>query len=79
MAPPLKLGLARPAIERLGRSVQRAYREFDSDGFVAAALQGLDELELKERVAHVADVLGAHLPDDYPDALAVIVKAPGVA
>lgn len=75
MAPPLKLGLARPAIERLGRSVERAHSSFDRVGFVDAALRGLDELELKERVAHVAEVLGAHLPDDYSEALEVVVRA----
>ncbi|MEZ4320651.1 MAG: DNA alkylation repair protein [Myxococcota bacterium] len=47
--------------------------EWDPHGFERRALAGLDALELKDRVIHVADALRASLPADYPTALGQIL------
>ena len=48
---------------------------FDSDGFIEVGLQGLETLELKERVQHLAVALVAFLPKDFPDAAAHIAAS----
>jgi 3-methyladenine DNA glycosylase AlkC len=45
--------------------------------FVSAACSGLDELELLDRGKHVAHVLAEHLPEAYPDAIAVLLRSLG--
>jgi len=71
----LKHGLGRSAVERLARNIERASSAFDRKAFVAASVRGLDGLELKQRVAHVAEALATHLPESYVKALAVIVRS----
>ena len=48
---------------------------FDSDGFIEVGLQGLETLELKARVQHLAVALVAFLPKDFPDAAAHIAAS----
>ena len=72
---PLKNGMAKPAISRLAISLSKAWPTFDAGGFIAGSARGLKRLELKERVAHVADHLATFLPDDYAKAVAIIVRA----
>lgn len=49
--------------------------DWDRDAFTGEALDGLDALELKARVVHVADALRRHLAPDWPTALAQVVSA----
>lgn len=72
---PLKNGIDRPAIKRLAANLERAWPAFDSKKFVSSSMRGLSALELKQRVAHVADSLALCLPEDYPTAVGVIVKS----
>lgn len=41
----------------------------DPPGFEAAALDGLESLELKARIGQIADALGAHLEEPFPAAV----------
>jgi 3-methyladenine DNA glycosylase AlkC len=75
MPAPLKHGVGKPAVQRLAKSLTRAWPDFERKSFERRALRGLGELELKERVRHVADVMASALPKAYPDALDVILKA----
>jgi 3-methyladenine DNA glycosylase AlkC len=74
-AAPLKHGLGPPAIRRLAAAIQSAWPDFDSEGFAGAAAHGLERLELKQRVAHVAERLGGFLPAEYPRAVEILVRA----
>ena len=38
---------------------------FDRAGFLSEALDGLDDLELKDRVRHLAGVVHRHLPAPF--------------
>ena len=72
---PMKDGLDRRAIELIARNLERVWPDFDSAGFVRDASARLSQLELKQRVSHVIDVLSMHLPDDFPEALDILLKA----
>ena len=58
-------------------SLFNATPAFPRDAFLAAALPGLDALELKGRVRHVAAALRANLPDDWDAALAMMLAGMG--
>ena len=71
----MKDGLNGPALNRLAAAVSQAWPGFDDAGFLKAALDGLDDLELKDRVRHVIVVLNRFLPDAYTRALKIVVRA----
>ena len=71
----MKEGLDREAIELIARNLRRAWADFDSAGFVRDASTRLSHLELKQRVTHVIEALGKHLPDDFSDALDILLRA----
>lgn len=70
----MKTGLGVGAIERLAKNLSHGHRSLDQEAFVGEAVAGLDELELKDRVKHVADALGRHLAPDFPEAVAAILR-----
>ncbi len=49
--------------------------DLDRARFVAEVLDRFDELELKQRIAHIASVMATHLPDDFQEAVEVIISA----
>ncbi len=59
----MKDGLDKAAVQRLAQNLARGLPRIDQDAFVASACDGLDALELKARVAHVADAMAMHLPE----------------
>ena len=71
----MKDGLNRAVIERIAATFSRVSPDFASNGFLRRACDGLDGLELKDRVIRVAESLDAVLPRPFPKALAVILKA----
>lgn len=75
MAEPFKNLVNGETIRRVAEHVRCVYPTFDADGFVASAEDGLERLELKARVAHVARALRPRLPANWPDACAVLVAA----
>lgn len=67
-ARPFKDRIDAKSIGRLAVALQRASPDFPADAFVRRASRGLGPLELKARIAHVADALAASLPADFPAA-----------
>jgi 3-methyladenine DNA glycosylase AlkC len=67
------------SIRALADDLQRAAGDFPTEDFVGRCTAGLDELELKERVRKVAAELYRLLPDDWNDALRLMVAALGPA
>ncbi len=59
----------------LAAQFSAAWRDFPTDTFVAAVMAKLPELELKARIIHISVCLQSVLPDNYPDALTIILKA----
>lgn len=71
----MKDGLDSVAIRRLAGNLKRAHTDFDVGGFVTLALTGLEGLELKARVAHVAAAMKPYLQSDPKEAIAGILHA----
>lgn len=63
------------SVRLLAGWIGSSYTGFDVASFEADVLDAFPDLELKARIAHVADVLARYLPDDYPAAVAVILDA----
>lgn len=56
----------------IAAEIQHVHTSFDTDAFVARCVDGLDERELMDRAAHIADALHAYLPAPFAEAAAVI-------
>ncbi|HNL36914.1 MAG TPA: DNA alkylation repair protein [Agitococcus sp.] len=76
MAAPLKEQLADFAIHTIADVLQKIYPNFASQSFIAQALQGLETLELKQRVQHIIVVLANHLPQDFEQTAAILQAIP---
>lgn len=75
MAEPFKNLVSTDAVAGIARAVAAVRPDFDAERFVADASRGLEPLELKARVKHVAGVLRRHLPADWRAAVATLVAA----
>lgn len=75
MAEPFKNLVNPESVGRIGDAVAAVDRDFDRAAFVAAAAEGLDALELKARVIHVATQLRRGLPADWRQACPRLVAA----
>ena len=71
---PLKDSLGKEALGRIARSIKRAQGDFDERAFQRAALRGLNELELKARVAHIIALLRRFLPQEIPRAIETLAQ-----
>lgn len=72
VAPPLKDMINAGSVSVLADGLSAAWPAFSPDRFVARALDGLDALELKDRVRHVATALHEALPLPYPQAAEIM-------
>lgn len=74
MGEPFK-NLIGPELLRIAaQHLVRVWPRFPADRFTANAVRGLDALELKARVLHVADVLATTLPADFAAAADVLER-----
>lgn len=63
--------------QRLATLIVDVYPKFDQRGFVTQVAKQLKPLELKDRVAVMAEGLRDFLPDAYPEALEILVQVLG--
>jgi 3-methyladenine DNA glycosylase AlkC len=77
MAGDLKSFFSRELVRRLAADVARAHPAFPSRAFVRDATAGLDALELLDRGRHIMRALRVHLPQSYPEAIAVLLRSLG--
>ena len=75
MAEPLKHLLNDTVPPRIAAMVSRAWRKFDTTAFLQQAQPGYESLELMARGQRIAQALQAHLPQDVPRALRVLVDS----
>jgi len=75
MAEPFKNLINADLLRTAGKHLARAWPEFPRQRFVRRAIAGLDELELKARVVHVADVLAQCLPESFAQAAGVLERS----
>ena len=72
---PLKLILGREAVDQLGKNLTFVYAEFNTQGFVDSAMEGISELGIKDRGVHIARAMREFLPKDYLKSLNLILKS----
>lgn len=61
----MKDGIGKPAIARISNALKQNLPEFNEKKFQQLALNGLDQLELKQRVYHLINVLHFYLPSNF--------------
>lgn len=64
-------------VREVAAELRRTHPSFDAAAFVARCMDGLDELELTGRAAHIADALHEFLPRPFTRAAAVIEASLG--
>ena len=69
---PFKNGINPAALERIASALTTAWPAFPRARFLRAAREGLDTLELKQRVHHVIEALRATLPADFREQAAIL-------
>jgi 3-methyladenine DNA glycosylase AlkC len=62
-------------VRQVSEELNRVHPPFRQDDFARAVLSRFPELELKARIAWMAECLRAHLPDDYRQAVRIIVQS----
>jgi 3-methyladenine DNA glycosylase AlkC len=64
-------------LREIAAELQRVHAPFDATAFVARSMDGLHELELTGRAAHIAEALHQYLPQPFAAAAAVIEASLG--
>ncbi len=64
-------------VREIAAELRRAHPPFDVTAFVASAMDGIDQLELTARAAHIAEALYDFLPQPFAAAAAVIEASLG--
>jgi 3-methyladenine DNA glycosylase AlkC len=62
-------------IQHIATEIAAVFPAFQNEKFVKDTLNSFPQLELKERIVHIADCLKKYLPKTYPEALEIILKA----
>jgi 3-methyladenine DNA glycosylase AlkC len=72
MTEPFKNAINTEVIHNIAGHCQRVWADFPQQSFIAAASEGLDSLELKARIRHVASALAGALPADFDKAASIL-------
>ncbi|MFW5446545.1 MAG: DNA alkylation repair protein [Methylophagaceae bacterium] len=70
----MKYGLGADAIARIDHVLSIVIKDFSSTEFTQAALEGINELELKQRVHHLIEVLARFLPSKFSEAAVILLQ-----
>ncbi|HOA93768.1 MAG TPA: DNA alkylation repair protein [Quisquiliibacterium sp.] len=77
MAAALKDQFGAAVIERIADEVAAVHPAFDRQRFVTDAHDGFDALELMPRARHIARALRRALPEDFPQAIGILLASLG--
>ena len=72
---PLKALLHREAVECLAQNILYVHENFEAIAFCESALAGMEPLGLMQRGRHVARALRQFLPENYSDALDILIAS----
>lgn len=75
MAEPFKNQINAALLRTMASHLARVWPAFPEARFLEACLEGLDALELKERVTHVRAALEQTLPAAFPDAVEILERS----
>lgn len=77
MAAPLKDSFGAEVPARIASAIVAVHPKFPVNAFLDDALDGYDELELTPRARQIARALHSHLPDDYDQAIEILLASLG--
>jgi 3-methyladenine DNA glycosylase AlkC len=77
MAEPLKNYYGPDVPARIARMITEVDSSFDLNAFLTDALDGYQTLELTPRAWQIAHALGRHLPQDYEQAIEILIASLG--
>jgi 3-methyladenine DNA glycosylase AlkC len=77
MADQLKTFFSPALVRRLAGDLARVHPAFPAKAFIWQACAGLEALELLDRGRHISRALATHLPEEYPEAIAVLLRSLG--
>ena len=72
---PLKLVLDKAAVSQLGINIKSVYSLFDEKNFVISSLTEIEQMALKERSLHIAKYLKEYLPNNYSEAIKILINS----
>ena len=72
---PLKEVLGLKAIQQLAINLHFIWPSFEKAAFVKEAVEGIEDLSITKRSAHIADHMKRHLPEKYEEALDIILAS----
>lgn len=75
MAAPLKDFFDERLVRRIANTIAAVHSDFPTEKFVAQSMAGLSKLELLDRGKHVADALAKTLPNDYEQAVDILMRS----
>ena len=62
-------------VRKLARAFKKAHPRFNAKRYETDALARFPDLALKERITHLVELLGEHLPDDFRTAADILERA----
>lgn len=62
-------------VRKIACEIQAVYEDFEGEAFVEMVLLRFGELELKERIYHIRDMLTAYLPKDFEHATKILLAS----
>jgi len=62
-------------VHKIACEIKAVYGEFDHGAFESVVLSRFRELELKERIYHIRDMLSVYLPDDFEQAVKILLAS----
>ena len=77
MAEPLKSFFSVTLVRSLAADIVRVWPSFPSQAFIRDGTAGIEKLELLDRGKLIARALGAYLPQDYGEAIDILLRSLG--
>jgi len=74
---PLKLWFDKEFAQLLADKITAVYPDFNSDIFIQQVYRRVQDLELKDRVELIADLLQTHISGDYPEQIEILLQILG--
>ena len=62
-------------VNQIASEIKNVYTPFEQEKFEKEVTDKFNELELKERIAHIRDMFARYLPSDYVEATNILLKA----
>ena len=62
-------------VGKIAEEIQKVYAPFEKQSFSQEVLEKFPQLELKERMYHIRDLLKKYLPEDYIEATTILLEA----